>query len=335
MRLRTLIIAEAGVNHNGSIILAKKLIDAASEIGVDIIKFQIYNTDQLLIKKSPMANYQKINLDKNKTQYEMLKEYELSEDNFKDIINYCKFKKIKFLASAFDISSIKILNKFNVDTFKIPSGEITNYEYLKFLGKLNKKIIISSGMSNIKEIKEAIDLLTYNGTKKKNITVMHCNTDYPTKITDVNMRAMVTIKNTLKVDIGYSDHSNSVEVPITAVSLGASIIEKHFTLNKKSKGPDHKASLDPRSFKKMIENIRNTEIILGNSIKIVTKSERKNIVAVRKSLVANRVIEKGEVIKAEYLDAKRPGNGINPMKIKKIIGSISKKKYLKDEKIKF
>ena len=332
---KTLIIAEAGVNHNGSIVMAKKLVDAACRIGVDIIKFQIYRTDQLIIKKTPMANYQKINLDIAKTQYAMLKDYELSEKNFKTIIDYCKFKRIKFLASAFDISSIKILNKFKVTTFKIPSGEITNYEYLKFLGGLNKKIIISSGMSNIKEVKEAINLLIYNGTKKDNITVMHCNTDYPTKISDVNMRAMLTIKDTLKVNIGYSDHSNNIEVPIIAASLGASIIEKHFTLNKKLKGPDHKASLEPKSFKQMIENIRNTEIILGSAVKIVTKSEKKNIISVRKSLVAKKTIQKGEVIKAEYITAKRPGNGINPMQIKKVIGSISKKKFLKDEQIKF
>jgi len=331
--MKTLIIAEAGVNHNGSMILAKKLINTAAKIGADVIKFQFYNSSQLTIRGAKLANYQRNNLQKKITQFDMLKKYEFGYEEFKKIINYCKQKKIKFLASAFDINSIKLLKKLKVDTFKIPSGEITNYSYLSFIGKLNKKIIISSGLSNLKEIKEAVNLLHKNGTHKSKITVLHCNTDYPTKINDVNLRAMITIKNQLGINVGYSDHSNDMEVPIVAVSLGAKIIEKHLTLSNKLVGPDHKASLEPKNFRKMIKNIRNTEIILGSSEKKITNSEKKNLIAVRKSLVANQSINKGELIKLEYLTAKRPGNGINPMKIKNIIGTRAKKNYLKDDQI--
>tara|TARA_Y100001970_G_scaffold293501_1_gene440793 strand:+ start:6654 stop:7655 length:1002 start_codon:yes stop_codon:yes gene_type:complete len=332
--MKTLIIAEAGVNHNGSLVIAKKLINEASKIGADVIKFQIYKTDELVTTYSKLAKYQITNINSQLSQYKMLKKYELSTNSLNKIIKYCKIKKIKFLASAFDIDSVKKLDNLNIDTFKIPSGEITNYNYLKYIGKLNKKIIISSGMSNIKEIKDAIDLLRSSGTKKINITVMHCTTDYPTKVKDVNLKAMLTIKEKLGVNIGYSDHTNSIEVPIAAVALGANIIEKHFTLNRRLKGPDHKASLEPKPFKEMIKNIRTTERLLGTNVKKITISEKSNIKAVRKSLVANKVINKGDIIKASDLTAKRPGNGINPMKINTIIGKIAKKKYLKNEQIK-
>ena len=332
--MKTLIIAEAGVNHNGSLTIAKKLINQASKIGADVIKFQIYETDELVTKYSKSANYQLKNMNSNETQYEMLKKYELNFESFKKIIKYCKLKKIKFLASAFDINSLKKLNNLKINIFKIPSGEITNYTYLKYLGKLNKKIIISSGMSDIKEIKEAIKLLISSGTKKSNITVLHCTTDYPTKINEVNLRAMLTIKEKLNVNIGYSDHTNNIAVPIAAVALGAKIIEKHFTLDRKLKGPDHSSSLEPKSFKKLVKNVRNTETILGTKIKKITSSEKKNIIAVRKSLVACKIINRGDKIKATDLAAKRPGNGINPMKINKVIGKIAKKKYLKNEQIK-
>ena len=332
--MKTLIIAEAGVNHNGSLHIAKKLINIASKIGVDAIKFQIYSTDELATKYSKLAKYQRTNTNYKYSQYEMLKKYELSNESLKKIIQYSKIKKIKFLASAFDISSIKKLNNLKMNTFKIPSGEITNYNYLKYIGKYNKKIILSSGMSNLKEIKEAINLLKSSGTKKSNITVMHCTTDYPTKIIDVNLRAMLTIKEKIGVNVGYSDHTTNIEVPIAAVALGAKIIEKHFTLSKKLKGPDHKASLEPKVFKQMIESIRMTEKLLGNSTKKITSNEKKNIIAVRKSLVANKIINKGDKIKASDLTAKRPGNGINPMKINSIVGKIAKRRFLKDEQIK-
>jgi len=332
--MKTLIIAEAGVNHNGSLKLAKKLINEASKTGADVIKFQIYDTEELVTKYSKVAKYQQKNINSKKSQYEMLKNYELDFQTFREIINHCKLKRIKFLASAFDINSIKKLNDLKINSFKIPSGEITNYTYLKYLGKLNKKIIISSGMSNIKEIEAAINLLKSSGTKKSNITVMHCTTDYPTKIKEVNLRAMLTIKKKLGVKVGYSDHTKNIEVPIAAIALGATIIEKHITLNSKSKGPDHKASLEPKSFKEMVRNIRNTEILLGSNVKKITNSEKRNIVAVRKSLVACKTINKGDIIKSFHLTAKRPGNGINPMKINKIIGKTANKKYLKNEQIK-
>ena len=328
------IIAEAGVNHNGKMSLAKKLIDAASESGADYIKFQMYNVDELIIKNTSLADYQKKKITKNISQYDMLKKLSLSKKNFHELYKYSKIKKIKFLASPFDLDSCSFLHSLGLNSFKIPSGEINNIPYLELLGKFKKNILSSTGMSNLNEINFALKTLIKAGTKKENITILHCNSEYPTPIQDINMRAMTTIKNKFKIDIGYSDHSDSIEVPIAAVALGAKVIEKHITLNKQMKGPDHLASMNPLQFKKMIQNIRNCEIILGSGIKKLSPSEIKNIKLVRKSIVANIDIQKGDKFSKLNLAIKRPGYGIPATHLKKIIGKKSKKNYIKNDLIK-
>jgi N,N'-diacetyllegionaminate synthase len=264
----------------------------------------------------------------------MAKKIILSYNEFKKLNLYCKKKKIKFLSTAFDLKSINFLKKFNMDFFKIPSGEITNYMYLEEIGKIKKKVVLSTGMANLNEISDAIKILVRKGTKKKNITVMHCNTEYPTPMNDVNLKAMVTIKNKLKVDVGYSDHTEGTDVPPAAVALGASIIEKHVTLDKSMRGPDHKASLTEKELDLMVKRIRKTETLLGTSVKKITQSEKRNIKIARNSLVAKKYIKKGQRFSLENLTAKRPATGISPMKIKKIIGKKAKKNFIYDELIK-
>ncbi len=332
--MKVFIIAEVGINHNGSINLAKKLINVASKAGADAVKFQTFKTENVVVKNAKKANYQKNDNEKNQSQFELIKKLELSANTYKKLINYCKKKKILFLSSPFDLDSIDLLNNLGLKTIKVPSGEITNLPFLKKLGKLNKKIILSTGMANMNEIKDALNVLIKAGTPKKKITVMHANTQYPTPMKDVNLKSMLTIGKTFNVKFGYSDHTLGIEVPIAAVALGAKCIEKHITLDCNMPGPDHKASLEPNELKLMIQAIRNTEKALGSKIKKPSKSEYPNIKIVRKSLVASREIKKGEIFSDKNLTAKRPGDGLSPFKITKLLGKKSLKNFKKDQKIK-
>ena len=327
------IIAEAGVNHNGSIDLAKKLIDVASASGADAVKFQTFKADNLATKKAQKAIYQKENTDKEESQFNMLKKLELDIEAHKELISYCSNKKIIFLSSPFDHESIELLNDLGLEILKIPSGEITNLPYLRHIGKLNKKIILSTGMSNIDEVKSALNILINSGTKKNKITVLHANTEYPTSMEDVNLRAMLTIGKELDINFGYSDHTLGIEVDIAAVAMGASCIEKHFTLDCNMRGPDHKASLEPNQLKAMVTAIRNTEVALGSSIKKPSKSEIKNIKIARKSIVAKIKIKKDEILLEKNLAVKRPGGGISPMKWDSVVGTKATKDYNEDELI--
>jgi N,N'-diacetyllegionaminate synthase len=327
------IIAEAGVNHNGSIKIAKKLINLASEAGADAIKFQTFKAENIAIQNSKKANYQKNTTSKKESQYKMLKKLELSKETHQELIRYSKKKKIQFLSSPFDHDSIQLLNDLDLKIFKIPSGEITNFPYLKHVGKLKKKIILSTGMANISEIRKALNILINSGTKKSNIIVLHSNTEYPTPMRDVNLNAMITIRNLFKVVVGYSDHTLGVEVDIAAVALGAKCIEKHFTLDRNMRGPDHKASLEPKELKYMIRSIRNVELALGDGTKKPTKSEKKNIKIVRKSIVAKTKIKKGERFSKKNIAIKRPGTGMSPMKWEKILGTKAIKNYNIDDLI--
>ena len=327
------IIAEAGVNHNGSIDLAKKLIDVACEAGADAVKFQTFNAKNLVTKNLEKANYQKKLGKKSETQFNMLKKLELNQEIHIELINYCKLKKIIFLSSPFDLDSINLLNDLNLEIFKIPSGEITNLPYLRHIGKLNKKIILSTGMSNMNEVKNALDILIYSGTQKKNITVLHANTEYPTPIEDVNLNSMVSIGTELDINFGYSDHTQGIEVDIAAVAMGAKCIEKHFTLNSKMKGPDHKASVEPEELKSLVDAVRNINMALGDGRKRVTASELENIKVARKSLVAATSIEKGDRFSKENITVKRPGVGISPMRYDEIIGKLASRDFCKDDLI--
>lgn len=328
--MKTFIIAEAGVNHNGSIELAKKLIDKALWAGVDAVKFQTFTADKLASKSAQKADYQNKKTSE-KSQYEMLKKLELKTKDFQLLKDYCDQKGIKFMSSAFDLDSIDLLNEIGLDIWKIPSGEITNYPYLKKIAELNQKIIMSTGMANLSEIESALDLLKENGAT--DISVLHCNTEYPTPMRDVNLRAMLTIKQAFKVDVGYSDHTNGIEIPTAAVALGAEIIEKHFTLDNSMEGPDHKASLEPEELKNMVKAIRNVEKALGNGIKKPSRSESKNKDIARKSIVAAKDIEKRELFTQNNLTIKRPGDGINPMQWPNILGKKAKKDFAFDELI--
>ena len=329
--MSTFIIAEAGVNHNGSIDLACKLIDIAYESGANAIKFQTFTAENLVLKNTQKADYQKQSSNLNESQFDMIKKLELDIKDHKKLINYCNNKGIIFLSSPFDIDSIELLNKLKLKIFKIPSGEINNLPYLRRIGELNKKIILSTGMSTLKEIGEAIEILINSGTSKKNITILHANTMYPTPMSDVNLRAMQTIKNKFDIAVGYSDHTLGIEVDIAAVAMGASVIEKHFTLDKKMEGPDHKASLDPDELKSMVTAIRNIELAMGDGVKELTRSEKPNINVIRKSIVAKKEIKKGEIFSDSNLTTKRPGGGMSPMKWDLILGRVAEKNYKVDE----
>lgn len=330
---KTIIIAEAGVNHNGSLELAYKLINEAKKSGADYVKFQSFKAERLVSKTAEKAEYQKKTTKRGETQYEMIKKLELSLENHLDLIKYCKKKNIKFLSSPFDLDSIDLLNELGLEIFKIPSGEIINLPFLRKIGLLGKKVILSTGMANLDEIQNALNILTEYGTKKENITVLHCNTEYPTPFKDVNLKAMLTIKKTFNVKVGYSDHTKGIEVPIAAVALGAEIIEKHFTLDRNMEGPDHKASLEPSELKQMVESIRNIEKALGHGIKKVTKSEAKNLIIARKSIVAKKNIKKGEKFSEDNLAVKRPGTGMSPMRWYEVIGKIASKNFDTDDLI--
>jgi N,N'-diacetyllegionaminate synthase len=329
---KTFIIAEAGVNHNGSFKIATNMIDVAKESGADAIKFQTWKTEALMKKDTKLANYQKKNVGNFKSQYEMAKNLELSYQEFRRLKNYCDKKKILFLSTPDEPRSAKFLNELQ-DIFKIGSGEITNLPFLSLIGSFKKQIILSTGMSNLQEVKDAVKILVSSGTHKKDITVLHCTSEYPASIDEINLNAIQTISDTLKIKVGYSDHSLCVEVPIAAVALGATVIEKHFTLDRSMIGPDHKASLEPHELKGMIESIRIVEKILGDGIKRPFPSEKGNIHIVRKSIVAKIKIKKGEIFTDDNLTVKRPGNGICPMKWNEVIGQASPKNFETDELI--
>jgi len=331
---KVFIIAEAGINHNGSIELAKKLIDVASEAGVDAVKFQTFKAEKLVSKNAKKAAYQQENMQSDdNNQFTMLKKLELDVDTHHELIAYCKSKNIMFLSTPFDHDSIDMLNELGLEIFKIPSGEITNLPYLRHIGSLGEKVILSTGMANIGEIENALDILITSGTKKDNITVLHANTMYPTPMEDVNLRAMQTIGNTFNIPFGYSDHTLGIEVDIAAVAIGATVIEKHFTLDKTMEGPDHKASLEPHELKAMVNAIRNIELALGSSVKKPSPSEQPNIQVARKSIVAKCSIKKGELLDENNLAIKRPGNGISPMRWDEIIGQTAMRDYETDSLI--
>ena len=329
---KTFIIAEAGVNHNGDINLARALIDEAVESGVDAIKFQTWKTELLVTEDAKQADYQVANTNKEQSQFNMLKKLELSYEEFFILKKYCDAKNILFLSTPDEIESANFLCKLQ-DIFKIGSGELTNKPFLRHIGGLNKHIILSTGMSNIKEIGDALKVLNDAGTSNDNITILHANTQYPTPMKDVNLNAMEAIKKKFGVNIGYSDHTLGIEISLAAVALGAKIIEKHFTLDKSMDGPDHKASLDPSELKKLVKAIRNIEIGLGSAEKTPSESETENINIVRKSIVANNIIKKGDVFTEENITTMRPGTGISPMKWDDIIGTMSLKNYKKGDLI--
>jgi N,N'-diacetyllegionaminate synthase len=331
--MKTMIIAEAGVNHNGDIKLAKKLVDVAHEAGADYVKFQLFKTESVISKFAKKADYQKETTNPTESQLEMVKKLELSQQEHLDLLAYCNKVGIKYLSSPFDHRSIDLLEQMNIDLYKIPSGEITNLPYVRKIAKIGKPTIVSTGMANLKEVGETIDILTNNGTPKELITVLHCNTEYPTPMSDVNLNAMITIKNEFDVKIGYSDHTNGIEVPTAAVAMGATVIEKHFTLDNKMEGPDHRASLNPVELKQMVTAIRNIEIALGSSEKKPSPSEGKNALVARKSIVAGRSIKKGELLSENNLEIKRPGDGINPMTWDSILGKIAIRDFSEDEQI--
>ena len=331
---RTLIIAEAGVNHNGDIDLAKKLIDVAAEAGVDYVKFQTFNSKKLVSKSASKAEYQKENTgNQSESQLEMLQKLELSPEAHRELIGYCKLKGVKFFSTGFDLESLDFLKTLGLGLFKIPSGEITNLPFLRKVGGMRKPIILSTGMADLKEIEATMKVLLKAGTKRNNITILHCNTEYPTPMQDVNLNAMRPIADKFKVKIGYSDHTLGIEVPIAAVAMGAAVIEKHFTLDRSMQGPDHAASLEPDELKAMVLAIRNIEKALGNGKKQPSPSEKKNKAVARKSIVAAADIQKGTVLSAENITVKRPGNGISPMCWDKIIGTKAKKDYREDDLI--
>lgn len=327
------IIAEVGVNHNGSLALAKQLVDVAAECGADAVKFQTFTAATLVTKSAKQAEYQTANTGKVGSQFDMLKRLELSEADHQALVDYCIEKNIEFMSTPFDLQSIQFLNGLGVKRFKIPSGEITNYPYLKMVGSYNKEIVLSTGMATLAEIEAALNLLLESGTDKNKITILHATTDYPTQMQDVNLTAMQTIGQAFKVQVGYSDHTPGIEVPTAAVALGASIIEKHFTLDKNMPGPDHKASLEPQELKKMVQAIRNIEIALGDGIKRPSANEQKNMQVARKSIVALTTIKKGEAFSEQNLTVKRPGLGVSPMRWNEVTGQTAQKDYQVDDLI--
>lgn len=331
--MSVLIIAEAGVNHNGDLELAKKLIDGAASAGADLVKFQTFSAERLATRNAPKADYQRGTTDKSQSQYEMLKTLELNPEMHEALMAHCQTCGIGFLSTGFDIQSNNYLASLGQQRFKIPSGEITNLPYLRNIGSLGKPVILSSGMATLGEIEAALEALEVSGVPRGEITVLHCNTEYPTPMNDVNLRAMCSIRVAFGVDVGYSDHTEGIEIPIAAVALGATIIEKHLTMDRDLPGPDHRASIEPNEFALMVQSIRNIERALGNGIKSPTSSEVKNKNAARKSLVASKPIRAGELLTEQNITAKRPGIGITPMRIDEILGRIALRNYDKDDRI--
>jgi len=326
---RTLIIAEAGVNHNGSLELAKQLIDAAAEAGADYVKFQTFRTENLVSKQARKAEYQsRYTRDTDDSQFNMLKKLELTPEQHVELIGYCRHKGIRFFSTAFDLESIDFLQELKLGIWKIPSGEITNFPYLRKIARQQEEVILSTGMCTMQHISEAIAVLETYGVRREQITVLHCNTEYPTPMCDVNLRAMQTIGRQLGIRVGYSDHTVGIEIPVAAVALGATVIEKHFTLSRSLKGPDHKASLEPKELKAMVRAIRNVEAALGDGEKKVSVSEARNIAVARKSIVA-----RGEMLTEDNLAVKRPGTGISPMEWEQVVGQVAVRDFEPDELI--
>lgn len=331
--MKTLIIAEAGVNHNGDLALARKLIEAAAAAGADRVKFQTFSADALVTTQASKADYQMQSTDADESQHEMLRRLELTRDMHDELIAHCKAQGIEFFSTGFDMHSVDLLARLGLECFKIPSGEITNLPYLRHVGGYGKQVILSTGMAGLGEIEAALIALEQAGTPRSRITVLHCTTEYPAPIAEVNLNAMLTIQRAFGVAVGYSDHTPGIEVAIAAVALGATVIEKHFTLDRNLPGPDHKASLEPAELKSMVAAIRNVEQALGAGIKCASPSEIKNRSISRKSIVAARAIEQGEMFSNENLTAKRPGTGITPMRWDELIGKRAPRRYRRDELI--
>jgi len=330
---KTLIIAEAGVNHNGALALAFDLIGAAAEAGADVVKFQTFKAKSLVTQSASKADYQLQTTNSEESQFEMIKKLELNEKMHLELIAECGKYGIRFASTGFDEGSVDLLCDLGVDFLKIPAGEITNVPYLRHVGSKGLPVILSTGMSELNEVKEALDILMRAGTQKEKITVLHCNTEYPTPMEDVNLNAMLTMRDELGVEIGYSDHTQGIEVPIAAVALGAKVIEKHFTLDRSMDGPDHAASLEAEELKQMVSSIRNIESVMGDGIKRPSSSELKNIRVVRKSIVAQENILKGEVFTKKNLCVKRPGTGLSPTKWDEVLGQSSLRDFKADELI--
>ena len=333
MNNHVIIIAEAGVNHNGDYELAKQLVLKAKEAGVDYVEFQTAKPELVISKFAEMADYQKVNTGKVESQLEMCKRIHLNLEDYKPLKAFCEEVGVKFISTPFDLVSIDVLEELDMDFWKIPSGEITNYPYLVKIAKTHRPVVLSTGMCEVIEIHNAINVLVENGLRRDQISLLHCNTEYPTPFHDVNLRAMNALSEEFGVKVGYSDHTVGIEVPVAAVALGAKIIEKHFTLDHNLPGPDHIASLEPDELKQMVDSIRNIEKSLGSGIKQVSNSERKNIVIARKSIIAAKDIKKGEFFTEDNLTVKRPGNGISPMRWNEVIGKIAIRNFVEDELI--
>ena len=333
MKQRTLIIAEAGVNHNGDMELARKLIDVAAEAGADLVKFQTFNSNRLVTHTAKKADYQTKSTDGNESQHEMLRRLELTPEMHNELIFHCAARNIGFFSTGFDIESVDLLVSLGQNQFKIPSGEITNLPYLRHIGQFGKPVILSTGMATLGDIEAAIEVLEKAGASRANLILLHCTTEYPTPMAEVNLCAMQSIHSAFGVAVGFSDHTHGIEVAIAAVALGATVIEKHFTLDRNLPGPDHRASLEPHELKAMVTAIRNIEVALGDGIKRLTPSEAKNKPVARKSLVANKAIKAGEVFSVQNVTAKRPGTGISPMRWDEIIGQAARKDYNEDDLI--
>jgi N,N'-diacetyllegionaminate synthase len=333
MNSKTLIIAEAGVNHNGDLDLAKQLINAAADAGADLVKFQTFNANRQVTRTAKKADYQTQTTSSTESQHAMLRRLELTEEMHHQLIAHCLTQNISFLSTGFDIESVDLLVSLGQECFKIPSGEITNLPYLRHIGQLGKTVILSTGMATLGEIEAAIEVLEQTGTPRAKLTMLHCTTEYPTPMQEVNLRAIQSIHAAFGVAVGYSDHTQGIEVAIASVAMGATVIEKHFTLDRNLPGPDHQASLEPEELKAMVTAIRNIEVALGDGIKRLTPSEARNKPVARKSLVASRAIKAGEVFTAENITTKRPGTGISPMQWDEVLGKTAKRDFLADELI--
>ena len=333
MVTRTLIIAEAGVNHNGDLDLAKQLIDVAADAGADLVKFQTFSANRQVTHSAKKADYQTQTTDSTESQHAMLQRLELTEDMHHQLIAHCEIRNIGFFSTGFDVESVDLLVRLKQDFFKIPSGEITNLPYLRHIAQLGKTVILSTGMANLGEIEAAIDAIEKAGTPRENLTVLHCTTEYPTPMDEVNLYAMQSIQKAFGVAVGYSDHTPGIEVAIAAVAMGATVIEKHFTLDRNLPGPDHKASLEPEELKSMVKAIRNIEVALGDGIKRLTPSEARNKSVARKSLVASQIIKAGDIFTVENMTTKRPGTGVSPMYWDEVLGKKAQRDFLVDDLI--
>lgn len=332
--MKTLVIAEAGVNHNGDMEKARALVDVAAAAGADFVKFQTFTADKLVSASAPKAEYQKQSTGAQESQYEMIRKLELTHAMHEELIAHCEHRGIRFFSTAFDLDSLDYLAGVGLDRFKVPSGEITNLPYLRRMGSYRRPVILSTGMSNLQEIGDALRVLEDAGMKRRDITVLHCNTEYPTPMRDVNLRAMLSIRDAFGVDVGYSDHTPGIEVSLAAVALGATVIEKHFTLDKGLPGPDHRASLEPDELSALVRGIRNVEeAVAGDAIKRASPSESRNLVVARRSIVASRTIAAGERFGEHNLTTKRPGSGISPMRWDEIVGTSARRSFNVDEPI--